>query len=60
MNIYTQIADVAAFDDDDDLPLLILPSPLPPLLPLHRADISVFPHTKDNLDGLHKIIQPND
>ena len=59
MNIYTQIADVAAFDDDD-LPLLILPSPLPPLPLLHQADIGVFPHTKYNLDGLHEIIQPND
>ena len=59
MNIYTQIADVAAFDDDDLL-LLIPPSPLPPLPPLHQTDISVFPHTIHNLDGLHGIIQPND
>ena len=59
MNIYTQTADVAAFDDDD-LPLLTLPSPLPPLPLLRQADISIFPHTKHNLDELHEIIQPND
>ena len=59
MNIYTRIADVAAFNDDD-LPLLTLPSPLPPLPLLHQAGTNVFPHTKHNLGGLHEIIQPND
>ena len=62
MNIYTRIADVAAFDDDDPPPLTHL-SLLPPflLLPLpHQVGTSVPPHINHILDGLHETIQLND
>ena len=62
MNIYTRIADVAAFDDDDPPPLTLL-SLLPPFLlhPLpHQVDTNVLPHTNHSLDGLCETIQLND
>ena len=63
MNIYTRIADVAAFDDNDPLPLT-LQSLLPPFLLLlhlpHQVDTSIPPHINHNLDGLHETIQLND
>ena len=58
MIIYTRIADVAAFDDEDPPPLILLFHLLLHLLP-HRTGTDASPHIHDELDNPHETIWQN-